>query len=133
MDAHAGRHKLSGDCPIFIYRDGIPWAALGTPGGHTIPQTVPQIVINLVDFGMDMAGAIAQPRISFAEPNQLLIDPSLAADAKMTLAKMGHLVKDFAEGLGNAHGLTIEYDGHRRPVHFSGAADPRGVGLARGL
>ncbi|MFQ5633014.1 MAG: gamma-glutamyltransferase family protein, partial [bacterium] len=36
MDAHAGRHKLSGDCPTIILREGKPWVAIGTPGGHTI-------------------------------------------------------------------------------------------------
>ena len=133
MDAHAGRHKLSGDCPVIIYRDGIPWAALGTPGGHTIPQTVPQMVMNLVDFGMDMAEAIAQPRISFAEPDQLLVDSTLATETKVKLAAMGHVVEDYSEGVWNAHGLVIEYDGAKRPIHYSGAADPRGEGLAKGL
>ena len=65
MDAHAGRRKLSGDCPTIIMRNGRPWVALGTPGGHTIGQTVPQMVMNLVDFGMDVEQAIAAPRISF--------------------------------------------------------------------
>jgi gamma-glutamyltranspeptidase/glutathione hydrolase len=36
MDAHAGRRKLSGDCPTIVMRDGRPWVAIGTPGGHTI-------------------------------------------------------------------------------------------------
>ena len=61
MDAHAGRRKLSGDCPTIIMRAGRPWVAIGTPGGHTIGQTVPQMVINLIDFHMDVARAIASP------------------------------------------------------------------------
>lgn len=133
MDAHAGRHKLSGDCPVIIFRDGYPIMALGTPGGHTIPQTVPQIIMNLLDFGMDMAEAIAQPRISFTEPDQLLVDPSLMDALRSTLAAKGHLVQEFADGLGNAHGLTIETDQSHHPARFTGAADPRGEGLARGL
>jgi gamma-glutamyltranspeptidase/glutathione hydrolase len=40
-------------------RDGRPWIALGTPGRHTIAQTVPQMVMNMVDFGMDVQAAIA--------------------------------------------------------------------------
>jgi gamma-glutamyltranspeptidase/glutathione hydrolase len=54
MDAHAGHHKLSGDCPTIIFKDANPWVAIGTPGGHTIGQTVPQMVMNLIDFGMDI-------------------------------------------------------------------------------
>jgi gamma-glutamyltranspeptidase/glutathione hydrolase len=38
MDAHAGHRKLSGDCPTIIMKDGKPWVAVGTPGGHTIGQ-----------------------------------------------------------------------------------------------
>ena len=71
MDAHPGRRKLSGDCPTIIMKDGRPWAALGTPGGHTIGQTVPQMVMNLIDFRMDIAAAIAAPRVSFVEPDVL--------------------------------------------------------------
>jgi gamma-glutamyltranspeptidase/glutathione hydrolase len=94
---------------------------------------MPQIVMNLIDFGMDMAQAIAQPRISFAEPDQLLVHPLLVAETKVKLAAMGHDVHEFAEDLGNAHGLVIDYDGSKQPLHYSGAADPRGEGLARGL
>jgi len=62
MDAHAGQRKLSGDCPTIIFRQGRPWVAIGTPGGHTIGQTIPQMVMNLIDFGMNIQAAIAAPR-----------------------------------------------------------------------
>lgn len=133
MDAHAGRRKLSGDCPVIIFRQGKAWAALGTPGGHTIPQTVPQIVMNLIDFGMDMASGIAQPRISFAEPGSLLVDPSMPAGILRKLTEMGHAVQIYEDGLGNAHGLTIAYGSDGIPERFTGAADPRGEGVAAGL
>jgi gamma-glutamyltranspeptidase/glutathione hydrolase len=131
MDAHAGRRKLSGDCPTIIMRDGRPWVAIGTPGGHTIGQTVPQMVMNLIDFDMDIAAAIAAPRISFVEPDGLAVEKSVPADVRNALAAMGHRVH-ITGGLGNAHGLMIEYrDG--QPVRFTGAADPRGRGTAAGL
>ena len=76
MDAHAGRRKLSGDCPTIVMRNGRPWVAVGTPGGHTIGQTVPQIVMNLIDFKMDIAAAIASGRISFVEPDVLAVETS---------------------------------------------------------
>lgn len=131
MDAHAGRRKLSGDCPTILMRDGRPWAALGTPGGHTIGQTVPQIVMNLVDFRMNIAQAIAAPRISFVEPDQLAVEAAIPERARAELARMGHKVVT-TRGLGNATGLAIEYDGSGRPARFTGAADPRGQGRAIG-
>jgi gamma-glutamyltranspeptidase / glutathione hydrolase len=130
MDAHAGRRKLSGDCPTIIMRDGRPWVALGTPGGHTIGQTVPQMVMNLVDFDMDIAQALAAPRISFVEPDGLAVERAIPLEVRDRLAAMGHRVQAVG-GLGNAHGLMIEYRGGQ-PVRFTGAADPRGRGKAAG-
>jgi gamma-glutamyltranspeptidase/glutathione hydrolase len=131
MDAFPGRHKLSGDVPVIVTRDGVPWAALGTPGGHTIGQTVPQIVMNLVDFGMDIEAAIAAPRISFVEPDILAVERTIPTGVRAQLEAFGHKIRAVA-GLGNAHGLTIECDAEGRPVRFQGGADPRGQGLAEG-
>ena len=131
MDAHAGRRKLSGDCPTIILRDGRPWAALGTPGGHTIGQTVPQIVMNLIDFKMDILQAIAAARISFYEPDAIGVEAGIPASVREQLSKLGHNIR-VVGGIGNAHGLTIEYDPAHNPVRFTGAADPRGQGKAIG-
>jgi gamma-glutamyltranspeptidase/glutathione hydrolase len=131
MDAHPGRHKLSGDCPTLVLRGGRPWAALGTPGGHTIGQTTTQMVINLVDFRMDIAQALAAPRVSFAEPDELLVEEAVPEAVRAELAARGHHLR-VVPRLGNAHGLTIEYDARGRPVRFQGAADPRGGGVALG-
>ena len=131
MDAHAGRRKLSGDCPTILMRNGRPWVALGTPGGHTIGQTVPQMVMNLVDFGMDVELAIAAPRISFAEPDTLLVEEQIDGDARRALESRGHKLR-IVPALGNAHALAIEYDAGGRVQALRGAADPRGAGLAKG-
>ena len=131
MDAHAGRHKLSGDCPTLILRDGKPWVAIGTPGGHTIGQTVPQMVMNLIDFEMDIQKAISAPRISFIEPDVIAIEERIQESIRDELAGMGHNVRG-VERLGNAHGLAIQYDVKGKPIRFTGGADPRGVGQAKG-
>jgi len=87
-------------------------------------------VMNLVDFRMDIARAIAAGRISFVEPDDLAVEPTISQEVRGELAAMGHRVRVFR--LGNAHGLTIEYDAAGRPARFLGAADPRGIGLAIG-
>lgn len=131
MDAFPGRHKLSGDCPTLIFRNGKLWAALGTPGGHTIGQTVPQMVMNLIDFDMDILQAIAAPRVSFIEPDLLAVEEAIAAEVVQQLEAKGHKIRS-VKGLGNAHGLTIAYGQDGKPVQFKGGADPRGDGVARG-
>jgi gamma-glutamyltranspeptidase/glutathione hydrolase len=130
MDAHPGRRKLSSDAPSFVMRDGRPWIALGTPGGHTITQTVAQMIMNVVDFEMDIRQAIAAPRIAFNVPHHLDVEPEIPEAVRDRLSAMGHQVR--VRNLGKAHGLAIEYDGDGAPVRFTGAADPRGAGLAAG-
>jgi gamma-glutamyltranspeptidase/glutathione hydrolase len=130
MDVFPGRRKLAGYCPVMIFRDGRPWVALGTPGGHTIVQTTPQIVMNLIEFGFDMQRAVAAPRLSFIEPALLVVDEAMPAAVRAGLTQRGHYVE--VRKVGNAHGLTIEYDAAGRPVRFTGGADPRGEGVALG-
>jgi gamma-glutamyltranspeptidase/glutathione hydrolase len=131
MDAHAGPRKLSGDCPTILLRNGRPWVAIGTPRGHTIGQSLAQMVMNLVDFGMNIRSAIEAGRISFYEPDQLGIQESIPEPVRAQLSKMGHKIR-VVSAIGNAHGLTTDYDPAGKPVRFTGAADPRGEGKAIG-
>jgi len=134
MDAHAGQRKLSGDCPTIIMRDGKPWVAVGTPGGHTIGQTVPQIVMNLIDFKMNIQAAITAPRVSFQEPDLLLVEEGLNKEVLERLKSLGHKLRVLKKprGIGNAHGLSIEYDAEGNPLRFLGGTDPRGERKAAG-
>jgi len=134
MDAHAGQRKLSGDCPTIIMRKGKPWVAVGTPGGHTIGQTVPQIVMNLIDFKMNIQASIAAPRVSFIEPDLLLVEEGINIEVFKKLKSIGHKLKilKMPAGIGNAHGLAIEYDAEGNPLRFFGGTDPRGEGEAAG-
>jgi gamma-glutamyltranspeptidase/glutathione hydrolase len=130
MDAHPGRRKLSSDSPSLVLRDGRPWVAVGTPGGHTITQTVAQMIMNIVDFDMNIQEAVAAPRIAFNVPNHLDVEDQIPEEIRNALAAKGHEIR--IRNLGNAHGLTIEYDESGKPVRFTGGADPRGTGLAEG-
>jgi gamma-glutamyltranspeptidase/glutathione hydrolase len=130
LDAIPGRRKLAGFCPMIVMQGGKPWIAVGSPGGHTIVQTVPQIVMNMIDFKMDVQQAIAAPRLSFVEPDVTAVDEGVPEKVRKELTALGHNVR--VQRLGNAHGLAIEYDKKGRPVSFSGGADPRGEGKAIG-
>lgn len=131
MDAIPGQRKLSGDCPTIILKDGKPWAALGTPGGHTIGQNVPQIVLNLLEFEMDMQEAINAPKVTFIEPNILAIENEIDDSIFEALKAKGHDVRRIGR-IGNAHGLRIVYDDQGKISGYEGGADKRGEGLAKG-
>ncbi len=129
MDAHPGRRKLSSDAPSIIFRDGRPVIAVGTTGGHTNTQTVAQMIMNILDCEMTIEEATPASRIAFIEPNTLAVEETIPQATRDALADMGHDIE--VRYFGNANGLAIEYveDG----VRFSGATDPRGAGVAKGL
>src|SRR5262249_9313017 len=124
LDALPGRRKLAGFCPMLVFQGGKPWIAIGSPGGHTIVQTVPQMVMKLIDFRMDVQQAIAAARLSFVEPDVIAVDEGVPESVRKALQALGHNVQ--VRRLGNAHGLTIEYGKNGTPQRFTGAADPRG-------
>ena len=130
MDAHPGRRKLSSDAPSIIFRDGRPVIAIGTPGGHTITQAIAQMIMNMLDHGMDVGVAIAAPRIAFLEPNTLIVEEAIPEAIRDQLAAMGHHLQ--VGTIGNANGLAIGYGEDGSP-RFTGATDPRGSGLASGF
>jgi gamma-glutamyltranspeptidase/glutathione hydrolase len=133
-----GGLRGGGGFPVLVLRDGRPRVAIGTPGGRTINQTTPQMLMNLIDFDMDIQRAVSVPRISFLEPYWLAVESTMPARVRDELAARGHTISvddpdlGTERGLGNAHGLTIEYGREGNPTRFTGAADPRGDGAAVG-
>ncbi len=132
FDAYPGRLRPIALGPTLVMSDGRPWAAIGTPGGRTILQTTPQMLMNLIDFDMDVQQAIAAPRVSSVAPSALVVEAGVPQYVRSQLSALGHNVRVEERGLGNAHGLTIEYDSKGKPTGFAGGADPRGQGSATG-
>jgi gamma-glutamyltranspeptidase / glutathione hydrolase len=59
-----GKQPRSSMGPVIAFRDGVPRFAIGAAGGSTIPETILQTLVDHVDFGMPLAGALAAPRVS---------------------------------------------------------------------
>jgi gamma-glutamyltranspeptidase/glutathione hydrolase len=89
------------------------------------------MVMNLIDFKMNILEALSAGRVSFIEPDGLAVERRIPQEVRDGLEALGHKVR-ISSGLGLAHGLTIEYGKDGRPAAFKGAADPRGSGLALG-
>ena len=128
MDAFPGRHKLSGDSPVIILKDDKPWAAVGSPGGHTITQNVPQIILNLIDFDLTMQEAIDAPKVSFVEPDKLAVDEHLSDELVKSLEDMGHNI--IKGRIGNAQGIKLIYDENGNVTSLDVGSDHRGEGKA---
>ena len=133
MDALPGRRKHSSKTPTLIFKQGRPWVAIGTPGGHTIPQTVTQMVINLVDFEMDLQAALDAPRIAFVTPHWLLVETEMTEIVRSDLVSMGHQIPRWRGGLGRANALKVIYTADGALAQFVGASDRRANGYALGV
>ena len=118
-----GKRMLSTMMPTMLFKDGKPWLVTGTPGGSTIIDTVLQIVVNVVDFGLNVDEATHQPRIYQGTTDTLRVEPNFNPDTVELLKRMGHrIVSD--ETMGSAQSIMIDHG------LFMGAADTRRPGAA---
>ena len=120
-----GKRMLSSMTPTIVAKNGKPYLLVGSPGGRTIINTVLQVVVNVIDFDMDIADAIAAPRIHHQWlPNVLRIEKyGTTKDTQRLLEMMGHRVQFgySSRGQGSAMGIVINPKTGLR----LGAADPR--------
>ncbi len=124
-----GKRMLSSMTPTVILKDGSPYLILGSPGGSTIPTVVLQVILNCIDFGMDILKAIAQPRIHHQWlPDKIDYEEfGLAKDVIENLISYGQKIGD-VKSLGRVEGILID----KTLQIIYGATDPRGFGLAEG-
>jgi gamma-glutamyltranspeptidase/glutathione hydrolase len=115
----AGKRPLSSMTPTIVLKDGKPYIVTGSPGGSRIITAVLQIVLNVIDFRMGIAEAVASPRIHHQWlPDQLIIEPGLAQETVQSLVARGHNVVISRLGT-SANSILLTPNG---PI---GAADTR--------
>jgi gamma-glutamyltranspeptidase / glutathione hydrolase len=124
-----GKTPLSSMTPTIVTENGKFRLALGAPGGSTIITTVLQILLNTLEYRMDLGSAIAAGRIHHQwAPDKLNIEPwSLDPLTIDRLRQRGHKIEQ-REDWGNANAIQLLPNGQ-----LEGAADPRGEGTAKGL
>jgi gamma-glutamyltranspeptidase/glutathione hydrolase len=127
-----GKRMLSSQTPTIVTRDGKVVLITGSPGGRTIPNTVLNVVVSVLDYGMDAPQAVAAPRFHHQWfPDRVTVEPALAKrypEAVKRLQEMGHTVKAGNERQGDAHTIAVDL----KTVRIIGAADPRRSGAAAG-
>lgn len=122
-----GKRMLSSMTPTIVTKNGAPWILIGSPGGRTIMNTVLQITLNVIDFGMNISEAIVEGRIHHQWlPNVLRIEKyATTSDSQRLLEMMGHRVH-ITSPQGRAMGIMID---DKAGVRL-GAADPRAADAA---
>ena len=112
---------------IALRADGSPWFALGSPGSATIPNTVFQVIVNIVDSKMSLRDAIEFPRIHHQYlPDEVDYEQGALTDAEIKeLQAMGHSLKVSGRQWGNMQVITWDYATGK----VDAASDPRGEGV----
>jgi len=88
-----GKRPLSSMVPTIVVKDGKPFLVLGSPGGARIPTTVANILMGVIDYGMDTQEAVNAPRFHHQwEPDQISVEQWFSPDTVEKLRQMGHKV-----------------------------------------
>ena len=117
----AGRRPVSSMTPIIVLREGRPFLLTGSPGGSRIITTNLQLLVNVLEHGMNIADATARPRMHHQwYPDRLEVESGFSPDVIRALRARGHDVQ-FSAGMGSlqtvmfADGLFYGYGDPRRP------------------
>lgn len=126
------KRMLSSMCPTIILKDQQPFLLIGSPGGRSIPNTVLQVVLNVIDFNMNISDAISSKRINHQwMPDITFFEEGLfSIDSLKAYENMGHKAEMY-KGMSQGEAMGIIFD-RKRNMLF-GTSDPRSPdGLAIG-
>ncbi len=115
--------------PAMVLKDSAPWLAYGVMGGDMQPQGHAQVLLNLVEFGMNVQEAGEAARFRHV-PGGVAIESAIDADARLGLMTRGHELIDAYDAWGGFQGVLI--DRTSGVSVLMGGSDPRKDGLAIG-
>jgi gamma-glutamyltranspeptidase / glutathione hydrolase len=115
----AGKRPLSSMSPTIVMKDGKVVLVTGTPGGSRIISTVLQVIVNVLDYKMGIAAAVAAPRLHHQwMPDEVRIEHGFPDDVLAELRAKGHKVLE-PMGQTSANSILVSANG------LIGAPDPR--------
>lgn len=113
------KRPLSSMSPTIVLKDGKPVLVTGSPGGSRIISTVLQVIVNVLDYHMDVAAAVAAPRLHHQWlPDEVRIERGFTDATLDALKAKGHHI---VEPMGQTSANSIEVT----PAGLHGAPDPR--------
>jgi gamma-glutamyltranspeptidase / glutathione hydrolase len=114
-----GKRPLSSMSPTIVLKDGKPVLVTGSPGGSRIISTVLQVIVNVIDYKMDIASAVGAPRLHHQWlPDEVRIERDFSEETLGALRAMGHSVVE-PMGQTSANSIMVTSNG------LLGAPDPR--------
>jgi gamma-glutamyltranspeptidase/glutathione hydrolase len=116
-----GKRMLSSMAPTIVLKGKKPFMVVGTPGGTTIPTSVFQSIVNVIDFGMNADDAVNKPKFHHQwQPDLILVENGFPKDVLEKLRSIGYKIAG-PEGIGRTEMILIKADGR-----IEAAADTRG-------
>jgi gamma-glutamyltranspeptidase / glutathione hydrolase len=116
-----GKRPLSSMTPTIVLKDGKLFMTAGAPGGSRISTAVAQVILNVIDFGMNVQDAVDAPRVHHQwQPDTLSLERGISPDTVALLKSRGYDV-DYAPGVVLAQVAAIVSDGG----WLQGASDGR--------
>ncbi|HYM94410.1 MAG TPA: gamma-glutamyltransferase [Chitinophagaceae bacterium] len=123
----AGKRMLSSMTPTIVLKNDQPYLIVGTPGGTTIPTSVFQTIVDILEFGMTTEDAIYKPKFHHQWlPDTLNVEKGFPQNVEDSLKKMGYAIKERA-GIGRTEVIKILPD-----KKIEAVADNRGDDDAEG-
>ena len=113
--------------PALALKDGKPFFSFGVMGGDMQPQGHVQVLVNLIDFGMDVQQAGESPRFRHAG-GSVLLESAFDGSTRAALDRKGHHTAGAVDAWGGYQGIVID----PRSGVLMGGSDPRKDGLAIG-
>jgi gamma-glutamyltranspeptidase/glutathione hydrolase len=119
--------------PAMVFRDGRLLLTFGVMGGFMQPQGQLQVLLNIIDFGMDVQTALDAPRFRYiSASNECAFEPGIPDNALQGLAEMGHRVArlndPYSQQFGGGQIIMV----HPENGALIAGSDPRKDGCAMG-
>lgn len=116
-----GKRMLSSMAPTIVLKNNHPFLVAGTPGGTTIPTSVLQTIVNVIDFNMTTNDAVNQPKFHHQWlPDEIFVEKGFAAATEQKLQKMGYKISSRG-AIGRTEVIKVLPNGR-----FEAVADKRG-------
>lgn len=127
-----GKRMLSSMTPTIVLKDKEPYLVTGTPGGTTIPTSVFQTIVNIIDFRLNIADAVNMPKFHHQWlPDELFVEKDFPAAVTDSLKAMGYTISPRGN-IGRTEVIKIEKDKTGKGYSFEAIADKRGDDSAEG-
>lgn len=122
-----GKRMLSSMSPTIVLKNNNPFLVVGTPGGTTIPTSVFQTIVNIIDFKMSTADAVNKPKFHHQWlPDEVFIEKGFLPATAKQLSEMGYKVTERGQ-IGRTEVIKVLSNGS-----FEAVADHRGDDSAEG-